>query len=547
MTRISSKQFDRSPPDKHLRSHCLILAATLLTGGCTIPKQTAEINATQLEWNQLAEDSVSTAPPAPEFPPMRDIAGAEAADAPLKSSRPELLPQISVKDMVITREMDVGVLLRALADAADLNIIISDSVSGPILVSLRRKTRWDRLFLAITKAHGLHYELEDDLLHIFSEEDIKRDIAMQQALQERLGAAEKRMRSEPMGISMVRVRFANIDNLAASVRATMQAVAADQDSTAGAPAPGAEAPAPGAEAPAPGIAGSRFMVKADKDTGQLILHGVPPDIARARKLIQGLDQPSYQILIEATIVQANNEVARQLGVQWGQFNVSDSGRLTTGITPRADGFNSNFPAGFDPSGSGFVYGVMRVNGNEILQAQLSALQKDGRLNIVSRPSVTTLDQLAAVIESGEERPFASSAGSGIATVSQIEFKKAALRLEVTPHVIDKNWVKLDIDTNKDDFDDTRAIIIDGNVQVPILTRSAVTSLYLANGQTTVIGGLSSETKSLQEEGIPFLKSLPGVGGLFRNRATRKAFNDTLIFITPHILPKAGTTANRAAK
>ncbi len=548
MTRISDKQFDRSPPDRHVRNLCMVLAATLLTGGCTtLSRQTAAVDAAQEEWNQLAEDSVSTAPPAPEFPPMRDIAGEEAADAPLKSSRPELLPQISVKDMVITREMDVGVLLRALADAADLNIIISDSVSGPVLVSLRRKTRWDRLFLAITKAHGLHYELEDDLLHIFSQEDVQRNIAMQQALQEQLGAAEKRMRSEPMTISMVRVRFANLENLAASVRATMLAVAADQASTAGASAPGAEAPASGAEAPAPGIAGSRFMIKADKDTGQLILHGVPPDIARARKLIQGLDQPSYQILIEATIVQANNEVARQLGVQWGQSNVSDSGSLTTGITPRPDGFNSNFPAGFDLRSAGLIYGVSKVNGNEVLQAQLSALQKDGRLNIVSRPSVTTLDQLAAVIESGEERPFASSAGSGIAAVSQIEFKKAALRLKVTPHVIDRNWVKLDIDTNKDDFDDTRAIIIDGNVQVPILTRSAVTSLYLANGQTTVIGGLSSETKSLQEEGIPILKSLPGVGGLFRNRATRKAFNDTLIFITPHILPKAGTRANGTRK
>ena len=456
MTRISDKQFDRSPPDRHVRNLSMVLAATLITGGCTVSRQTAGVDADQKEWEQLAENSTSTAPPAPEFPLMGDIAGEEAVDAPLKSSRPELLPKISVKDMVITREMDVGVLLRALADAADLNIIISDRVSGPVLVSLRRKTRWDRLFLAITKAHGLHYELEDDLLHIFSQEDVQRNIAMQQALQEQLGAAEKRMRSEPMGISMVRVRFANIDNLAASVRATMLAVAADQDSTAGAPASGAGAPAPEAEAPASGIARARFMIKADKDTGQLILHGVPPDIARARKLIQGLDQPSYQILIEATIVQANNEVARQLGVQWGQLNVSDRGRLTTGVTPRADGFNSNFPAGFDPRSAGLIYGAKLVNGNEILQAQLSALQKDGRLNIVSRPSVTTLDQLAAVIESGEERPFASSAGSGIAAVSQIEFKKAALRLKVTPHVIDRNWVKLDIDTNKDDFDDTRA-------------------------------------------------------------------------------------------
>ena len=182
MTRISDKHFDPSSPDRHPRNLCMVLAATLLTGGCTVSRKTAGVDAAQKEWEQLAEDSALTAPPAPEFSLMRDIAGEEAADAP----RPELLPQISVKDMVITREMDVGVLLRALADAADLNIIISESVSGPTLVSLRRKTRWDRLFLAITQAHGLHYELEDDLLHIFSREDVQRNIAMQQALQEQL-------------------------------------------------------------------------------------------------------------------------------------------------------------------------------------------------------------------------------------------------------------------------------------------------------------------------------------------------------------------------
>ena len=145
--------------------------------------------------------------------------------------------------------------------------------------------------------------------------------------------------------------------------------------------------------------------------------------------------------------------------------------------------------------------------------------------------------MAATIESGEERPFASAAGSGVAAVSQVDFKKAVLRLEVTPHVIDQNWVKLDINTTKDEFDDNRSVIVDGNVQVPILTRSANTALYLSNGQTTVIGGLSSETKGRQEEGVPILKNIPGLGAMFRSQADRNSFSDTLIFITPHILPK----------
>ena len=540
MTIISDKQCNCSKACGNFRNLCVLLAATLLTAGCTVATQSAGDDSTYKEWKQVADDSAWAVPPAPDFPEMRDFHAEEVAA--LESSRPQPLPQIPVKNMVMTRAMDVRVLLRALADAADLNVVITEGVSGPILVSIRRETRWDRLFLAITEAHGLHYNLDDDLLQIFSVADVQGNIAMETALHDQLQAAEQRRRSEPMVMSIVRVRYADIEKLANSVRSTMQATDADHD-------PGAD---PGADpsadpAGALEVARTGFMVKADTDSGQLIIHGIPSDITQARQLIKGLDQPTHQILIEATIVQANTEVARQLGVQWGVLDGSNSGELTTGITPGTGGFNSNFPAGFDPIGTGFSYGASLVRGSQTLQAQLSALQKDGRLNIVSRPSITTLDQLTAIIESGEERPFASASGGGIAAVSRVEFKKAVLRLEVTPHVIDKNWVKLNLDTTKDDFDDTRAVIIDGNAQVPVITRSASTSLYLANGQTTVIGGLSSESKSLQEEGVPFLKNIPGLGGMFRNQAGRKTFSDTLIFITPHILPQARTAVELQGK
>ncbi|MEK6232331.1 MAG: hypothetical protein N2A42_10800, partial [Luteolibacter sp.] len=155
MTNIAENKLHRATPDRRVRNLCVVLATTVLIGSCTIPVQTAYDDATYMAWRELAEDSAMTAPPAPEFPAMPDFHGAEAVA--LESSRPDPLPQIPIKDMVITRAMDVGVLLRALADAADLNIIITSNVSGPVLVSLRRETRWDRLFLAITEAHGLHY------------------------------------------------------------------------------------------------------------------------------------------------------------------------------------------------------------------------------------------------------------------------------------------------------------------------------------------------------------------------------------------------------
>ena len=531
---ISHRKFDRSSPGRFVRNFSAILSATLLVVGCTISTEgdSAADNPTYQAWKQVAHDSFRTVPPAPSFPFDNDFI--EEEEASILDSEPDPLPQIPVSNLVLTREMDVAVLLRALADAADLNVIISSSVSGPVQVSLRRETSWDRLFLAITEARGYHYDLKDDLLSIFALKDIEDKIAMEQALHDQRQIAEKRLRSEPMEVAMIRIHYADLENLANSVRATMQSIVSDLDATTNTPVP------------VGGNIQNRFAIKADTDTGQLIIQGIPSDIARARRLIQGLDQPSYQILIEATIVQASNEVARQLGVQWGVFDSSSSGS-SVGSTPNPDGFNSNFPAGFNPGDAGFIFGASRIRGTQVLQAQLSALQKDGRLNIVSRPSITTLDQLTATIESGEERPFASAAGSGVAAVSQIEFKKAVLSLEVTPHVIDKNWVKLDINTTKDEFDDTRSIVIDGNVQVPILTRSAITALYLSNGQTTVIGGLSSETKGRQEDGIPFLKDIPGLGGMFRSQSDRDSFSDTLIFITPHILPQLGSKVTYEGK
>ncbi len=528
MTKIFNKKFNRSMPNLLFRKFCGVFGVSVLLGGCSMPIQkkweSASENSTYRAWKHAAANSAMTAPPAPNFSAMRDFHG--EADTTLKASQPEPLPQIPIKNIVLSREMDVGVLLRTLADAADLNVIISNNVTGPVHVSLRHETRWDRLFLAITEARGIHYDLKDDLLSLFSVQDIQGKIAMEQALHDQSVVAEKRMRSEPMAVEMVRIHYADIDNLVASVSETMRAVVADDEASTETATPGET-----------GEQAARFTIKASKDTGQVILHGIPSDLAQARKLIAGLDQPSYQILIEASIVQASNEMARQLGVQWGVFDAANSDDLATGFPPFTDGASSNFPAGFDTGGSGLLYGLSRLRGSHLLQAQLSALQRDGRLNIVSRPSITTLDQLTAIIESGEERPFSSSAGSGVAAVSQVEFKKATLRLEVTPHVIDTNWVKLDINTSKDEFDDTRSVVVDGNVQTPILTRSAITSLYLATGQTTVIGGLSSESTSLQEEGVPFLKNIPGLGAMFRSSSDRDSFSDTLIFLTPHILPR----------
>ena len=159
--------------------------------------------------------------------------------------------------------------------------------------------------------------------------------------------------------------------------------------------------------------------------------------------------------------------------------------------------------------------------------QLSALQREGKLNILSSPSITTLDNQSALIESGDEVPFQTVENGEV----NIEYKKAVLSLEVTPHVIEGNTLKLNILTSKDELDFTRTV--SGNPT--IITKKAETNVIVYDGQTTVIGGLNKETHNDVESGVPGLKNLPLLGYLFKGSGQTNKMEDVLIFITPHIL------------
>ena len=448
--------------------------------------------------------------PKRDLPPEPDTFDSPFIPDRLPENLGDPLPTIPVRNFNMGREADIAVVLRALARGADLNLVIGNSVSGPILLSLPDETTWDRLFRIIVETHGLHYEYRDGLLKVMGREDVDRQIAMERALKDRERAREDRLRAEPLKLELYRVRYADIEALARSLRESFGGNTEEGSNHAG--------------------------VMSDTDSGVLVLQAPPARMSRMLALARSLDQPARQILIEASIVHTNSETARDLGMQWGAlYPGRDGGKLTLGTALHPDGWNANFPAGFESGSAGLGLGAVRASANQILQVQLTALQKEGRLHIVSSPSITTLDKQTAIIESGEERPFQTSTGTGLTATSVVEFKKALLSLEVTPHVIDELWIKLHIKTTQDDFDDSRPVVIDGSLQVPIITRSATTVLYLADGQTTVIGGLSTNARANQTQGVPFLKNIPGLGNLFKNSNQRNTFSDTLIFITPRIL------------
>lgn len=497
----------------------LPLPMLLLTGGCQNPDQGyGQPDANAREWREKAELAQAQPVPVPEEGPLFFKDDPKTEEASVEPPAPPL-PTVPVETMSLNREVQLPVLLRAMAKGAGITMIIGDEVDGTVRLNLAEMTAWDELFTQLLETKGLIYEWDGSIMRVLSQADIDRQTATEQALKAREEARRDRLQSAPQELALYRVRYADSARLAASLRAGLDI----REEDAG-----------------------RVTLTPDEDTGLLIINAPPNIIERSLRLAERLDQPARQILIKATIVQTTSETARELGVQWGMYLPNeDNGRLQIGVGSDPadwDGFNANFPADFTMEDGGFTFGAIRTTPDQVLRAQLTALQKDGRLKIISNPSITTLDKQTALIESGEERPFQSASGTGLNTTPTVEFKEALLSLEVTPQVIDGQWIKLQIQTSKDEFDDTGAVIIDGTLQVPIITRSASTLLYLADGQTTVIGGLSTQSENDGESGIPFLKDVPLLGYAFRNTTTRSSFSDTLIFITPHILPAAPVAA-----
>jgi len=203
------------------------------------------------------------------------------------------------------------------------------------------------------------------------------------------------------------------------------------------------------------------------------------------------------------------------------------------------GTAANFPAQFraggtaeQPVGFALAGAAFRPGGSELLNVQLTALQESGQLQIRASPTVTTLDNESAVIESGEERAYRVSTGTGNELDVSLEWKKAVLMLEVTPHVIDGDLLRVQIVAHKDSFDETKP---QTNNEFPVNTKRARTTVLLENGETTMIGGFSMETRSDATAGVPGLMHIPVLGHLFRNRSRSDRFDETIIFITPTVL------------
>jgi len=488
-----------------------VFISAMLIGGCAGPKLDKKDPFLD-EWKIKAESakgySPATKKPAaqqkqiikPEETP-RQIKVDEIVEKPLPTRK------ISLK----MRDISVAVVLRALARAADQNVIVSEKVSGKINIDVSQ-VPWDQAFLGILRTQGLSYAWEGEIIRIMTADDMEADLK-RQARQREMTISE-----QPL-TRIVPIRYATADKLKENL---IKFLTVDKDGNP---------------------IGSILV---DDHTNSLIIQAIRSDLINIVAVIDQLDKPTSQVLIEAFIVEANKDVARELGVQWGgvgrvkdgssigfgtgRDNGALGGTVDTPVNP-SSGTVVDLPAqplsGFEPFTLGLIYQNV---GDVLLTAQLSALQDSGKLNILSSPSITTQDNKTATIESGEEIPFQTVEDGEV----NVEFKKAVLRLTVTPHVIDDKSLKMYINVHKDEADFSRTVL--GNPT--IITKNAETNVIQMDGQTIVIGGLNKETSSRSDTGVPYLESIPGLGYLFKRKGTDERLEDLLIFITPHILEPA---------
>ena len=509
----------------------LLILATVLFAGCA-EKTSNKPDPFFEYWKKMAEESQGYSPSQVKHKVEITDIRTESVEEEVAAAPKRPLPRTPVS--LRLSNADVTTVLRALAKAANLSLIINSNVTGSVSVNAN-KLPMSQVFEGIIKNQGLAWTWEGKLIRVMSIADMQREVNMEELQNQRLAKRKVSRQLEPLQTAVVGIKFADADELKEDLE---QFLTRDNEGA------------------------SRGSVVVDTHNNALIIQAIPQDSKRLIKLIDNLDRPRAQVMLKAHIVETTKDTARDLGIQWGGFFQSgqvdndgnrffvipggrdgfvnpETGRfeyipqLGRGISEQ--GFGINFPA--DLSGGqggqfGFMFGEL---GGSILEMQLSALQQDGKLNILSSPSITTLDNQTAFTENGERVPFVATNPEGDL---EVKFEDAVLKLEIKPQIIDRDNLKLQILVQKDEVDPTRTVL--GNPF--IIKKHTETTLVVADGETVVISGLSRNREFNRSEGLPGLDDLPHIGGAFRRDNRGQTMEEVLIFITPTVLPYRQTAA-----
>jgi type IV pilus assembly protein PilQ len=429
------------------------------------------------------------------------------------------------------QNIEVRALLQVIADFTNFNVVTSDSVTGTVTLRLK-DVPWDQAMDIILQAKGLGQRKTGNVIWIAPKDEL--------AAKEKLDLEAKAQISqlEPLRTQAFQLNYTKAEEVAKGI--------SGQNTSGGG----------GANGQVTRILSPRGSVISESRTNQVFVTDIPAKLEEIQSLISKIDIPVRQVLIEARIVEATDSFGRSLGVRLGGadmrgirgglpgYGLGGDNRVTiggnlnavggqtqqiTGTTlPFSDTRFVNLPAtgqnNFDAAT--FALTLFGAASNRFLNLELSALEADGKGRIVSSPRVITADQVKALIEQGEELPYQTATSSG---ATALQFRKANLKLEVTPQITPEGNVILDVDVNKDSVGRVTA------AGFAIDTKHVQTQVLVENGGTVVIGGIFTQVEREDVTKVPFLGDIPYVGNLFKTKTRSNNKTELLIFLTPKVI------------
>jgi type IV pilus assembly protein PilQ len=415
------------------------------------------------------------------------------------------------------QDIETRAVLQLLAETSGQNIVVSDTVQGNVTLRLQN-VPWDQALDIVMRTKGLDKRQEGNVIYVAPAEELS-------AREKQLLESQKSMTElAPVRTEYLQVNYAKASDLAGLIRAQ------GKGNT---------------------LLSERGSISIDDRTNTLLLQDTADRLADIRRLVQTLDIPVKQVLIEARIVIVSDDFSRELGVRFGGAYLGsngDDGLLYVGnrgldLTDGAPGVNPRPPVSdVNPSDNRYMVNLPIANpagriamtlldSNYVVDLEITAAQREGRGEVVSAPRVITANGKEAVIEQGQEIPYQESASSGATTT---QFKKAVLSLKVTPQITPDDRVILDLTVSKDSVGQNVASATGGFVP-SIDTREITTQVLVNDGQTVVLGGILETERRDTVNKVPFLGDVPVLGYLFRSKGQTDNKDELLIFVTPKIL------------
>jgi type IV pilus assembly protein PilQ len=418
------------------------------------------------------------------------------------------------------QNIEIRSLLQVIADFTNFNIVTSDSVSGTLTLRLK-DVPWDQALEIILEAKNLGMRKSGSVLRIAPEDELNAKEKIKYEAQATLQGLEQ-LRTQSFQLN-----YAKAATVAQGLTGT-----------------GSSGGGGGSSGSTTRILSSRGSVLAEVRTNQLFVTDIPSRLLQVADLLQKLDVPVRQVLIEARFVEATDTFSKSLGVKLGGGSVNSNSSV--GVTPSVSSTTTggvttttstntysstsfvNLPATSTTGDAVGTFALSLFNSSltKMLNLEISALEADGKGKVVSSPRVVTADQTKALIEQGTELPYQVATSSG---ATSIAFRKANLKLEVTPQITPEGNIILALDVNKDTVGQSTT------AGYAINTKHIQTEVLVENGGTVVIGGVFELTDTNSESRVPVLGELPVVGALFRTRSRVNNKTEMLIFISPKMI------------